>query len=107
MSEQVQIPEDLADCYRLQKQALRCFRNDEDQVAIARRTMNHIERIAALQQECDALRAERIVAFVEGAKWWEYHSTAFTMWKSDQDEAHRIALERHPLAPKPAQEAQS
>ncbi len=23
-------------------------------------------------------------AFVSGAKWWEYESTKFTMWPSDQ-----------------------
>ena len=29
-----------------------------------------------------------LCAFVQGAKWWEHHSTGFTMWQSDQ----RIAL---------------
>lgn len=25
-----------------------------------------------------------ITAFVQGAKWWEYHKTGGTMWQSDQ-----------------------
>lgn len=45
---QHEIPADLVDCYLLQKQALRCFRNDADQVAVSRRTIAHVERIAAL-----------------------------------------------------------
>jgi hypothetical protein len=32
-------------------------------------------------------------AFVMGAKWWEYHTTQFTMWNSDiklaEDEAEK------------------
>ena len=26
-----------------------------------------------------------MVAFVQGAKWWEYQKTSATMWNSDQD----------------------
>ena len=29
----------------------------------------------------------RIVAFVQGAQWWEYHKTGATMWASDRDQA--------------------
>ena len=28
-----------------------------------------------------------IVAFVQGAQWWEYHKTGATMWASDRDQA--------------------
>jgi len=34
-----------------------------------------------------------IVAFVQGAKWWEYHQTGATMWASDQDQAEGHAEE--------------
>lgn len=29
-------------------------------------------------------RDELIIAFVQGALWWEYHETGATMWSSDQ-----------------------
>lgn len=32
-----------------------------------------------------------IVAFLQGAKWWEYLDTGATMWPSDQDRAVREA----------------
>lgn len=35
-----------------------------------------------------------IAAFIEGAKWWEYHKTGFTMWQSDQHDAEREAQRR-------------
>jgi len=35
-------------------------------------------------------------AFVAGAKWWEYHSTNFTMWPSDRDLAEIEAEKRYP-----------
>lgn len=25
-----------------------------------------------------------LAAFVQGAAWWEYHQTGFTMWQSDR-----------------------
>ena len=28
-----------------------------------------------------------VLAFLEGAKWWEYRQTGCTMWQSDQREA--------------------
>lgn len=31
-------------------------------------------------------------AFIQGAKWWEYHSTKFTMWQSDQNLAWTQAV---------------
>jgi hypothetical protein len=33
--------------------------------------------------ESDAL----IIAFVQGAAWWEYHQTKATMWGSDRERA--------------------
>lgn len=37
--------------------------------------------------------AALVVAFVQGAKWWEYHQTGATMWASDQDQAEGHAEE--------------
>ena len=34
-------------------------------------------------------------AFVEGAKWWEYHETGCTMWPSDRDTAEDEAVKRY------------
>jgi hypothetical protein len=34
-------------------------------------------------------------AFVEGAKWWQYHSNGSTMFPSDRDEAEREAVKRY------------
>jgi len=35
-------------------------------------------------------------AFVAGAKWWEFHSTGATMWRSDCDLAEAAAERRYP-----------
>jgi hypothetical protein len=35
-----------------------------------------------------------IVAFVQGAQWWEYHKTGATMWASDRDQAEGEAEKR-------------
>ena len=35
-----------------------------------------------------------LCAFVQGAKWWEHHSTGFTMWQSDQGVALKEAERR-------------
>lgn len=35
-----------------------------------------------------------VIAFIQGAKWWEYKRTGATMWMSDQDWAEREAVER-------------
>jgi len=35
-------------------------------------------------------------AFVNGARWWEYAKTGFTMWRYDQDEAEEEAERRYP-----------
>ena len=44
--------------------------------------------------EPEMTKEEYIKAFVEGAKWWEYEKTRFTMWQSDQQKAEREAWER-------------
>ena len=35
-------------------------------------------------------------AFVEGAKWWEYHKEGATMWQSDQRLAEVAAEVKYP-----------
>ena len=35
-------------------------------------------------------------AFVAGAKWWEAHSTGFTMWSADRNKAEDEADLRYP-----------
>lgn len=35
-----------------------------------------------------------IIAFIQGAQWWEYHKTKFTMWQSDQCIAEKEAMSR-------------
>ena len=42
------------------------------------------------QKENDKLS----VAFVQGAKWWEYYSQGATMWQSDQRLAEEEATTR-------------
>ncbi len=37
---------------------------------------------------------ELIIAFVQGAKWWEFTSTGGTMWQSDQQLAEKEAIRR-------------
>ena len=46
--------------------------------------------------ECERHPEDLRAAFVAGAKWWEYHSTKFTMWQSDQHLAMAEALKRWP-----------
>lgn len=35
-----------------------------------------------------------IIAFVQGAQWWEYHKTTFTMWQTDTFIAEEEAARR-------------
>jgi hypothetical protein len=35
-----------------------------------------------------------MIAFIQGAKWWEYKSTGATMWISDADDAEEEAWQR-------------
>jgi hypothetical protein len=37
---------------------------------------------------------ELIIAFIQGAKWWESHKTGATMWQSDQNLAADMAKKR-------------
>jgi hypothetical protein len=36
-------------------------------------------------------------AFVEGAKWWEWHTENATMWPEDVNRAETEAEKRHPM----------
>ena len=36
-----------------------------------------------------------LIAFVQGAKWWEFEKTGATMWPSDQRKAEEAAIERY------------
>jgi len=48
--------------------------------------------IAALSRTDSADQEEALVlAFVQGAKWWEWESTDWTMWQSDQRKAAKEA----------------
>ena len=51
-------------------------------------------KIEWLKSELAAKKDVLIVAFVQGAKWWEYKSTGATMWPSDRDEAEAEAVDR-------------
>lgn len=35
-----------------------------------------------------------VIAFVQGAQWWEYRTTAWTMWQSDATLAEAEAARR-------------
>ena len=35
-----------------------------------------------------------VIAFVQGASWWEYHKTKATMWMSDKNLAEEEAVSR-------------
>ena len=51
---------------------------------------------AAWNRRAPAEQSEEklINAFVQGAKWWEYYKTKFTMWQSDQNLAWKAASEK-------------
>ena len=40
---------------------------------------------------CSVTPNALIVAFVQGAQWWEHHKTGATMWASDRNEAEAAA----------------
>ena len=49
-----------------------------------------------------------IIAFVQGAQWWEYHKTSATMWASDRDQAEgeaKIRLSNGTLGKSPNAQA--
>ena len=49
------------------------------------------ERVAA---PVDLLVSTLVIAFVQGAKWWEFRSVGGTMWHSDQEYAEKESLRR-------------
>lgn len=42
----------------------------------------------------EEVREALIVAFVQGARWWEFAKTGATMWQSDQADAFDEAVVR-------------
>jgi hypothetical protein len=53
----------------------------------------------ALREAAENEQKEKAIAFVKGAKWWEYHSTKGTMWQSDQELAAIEAEKRFGYKP--------
>lgn len=49
---------------------------------------------APRETESDEENEMLIIAFVQGAKWWEFHSTGGTMWQSDQSSANAEATRK-------------
>lgn len=47
--------------------------------------------------EASRFDAALVVAFIQGAKWWEHNKTGATMWQSDQNLAEVEALKRAEL----------
>ena len=58
-----------------------------------------IVRAEALREAAENEQKEKAIAFVKGAKWWEYHSTKGTMWQSDQELAAIEAEKRFGYKP--------
>ena len=56
-------------------------------------------RAEALREAAENEKKEKAIAFVKGAKWWEYHSTKGTMWQSDQELAAIEAEKRFNYKP--------
>ena len=56
-------------------------------------------RAEALREAAENEQKEKAIAFVKGAKWWEYHSTKGTMWQSDQELAAIEAEKRFGYKP--------
>ena len=58
-------------------------------------TVADLERqLAETRARVRELEEETKVAFVQGAKWWEYRQNSATMWQSDQTAALREAMKR-------------
>lgn len=57
-----------------------------------------LAEIDRLTQEGDEAKGYAKLAFVEGAKWWEFEKTNATMWASDRDLAEAEAARRYPGA---------
>ena len=56
-------------------------------------------RAEVLRKAAENEQKEKAIAFVKGAKWWEYHSTKGTMWQSDQELAAIEAEKRFGYKP--------
>jgi hypothetical protein len=52
------------------------------------------KREQAERRQVDAVVSPLIIAFVQGAKWWEWHKENATMWQGDQRLAEEEALKR-------------
>jgi hypothetical protein len=50
-----------------------------------------------MAQEFAAAKDELLVAFVKGAKWWEFHKSGGTMWQSDQHLAEEEGAKHYPF----------
>jgi hypothetical protein len=44
----------------------------------------------------EEIRERERLAFLAGAKWWEWHKENATMWQSDQELAYAKAEEKYP-----------
>lgn len=53
------------------------------------------------ERERDEARALPFYAFVEGVRWWQFHSQGATIFPSERDEAEAEAKRRYPFAPHP------
>jgi hypothetical protein len=54
------------------------------------------EDVAVALAEITKTQDIALLAFVKGAKWWEFHSTGGTMWNSDQRLVEEEALKHYP-----------
>jgi len=50
--------------------------------------------VAQADTETARLREEKVVAFVQGAQWWEYAKAKATMWASDRNRAEAEAVSK-------------
>jgi hypothetical protein len=61
--------------------------------------MNDTKQQNLENEDGESSQVEQIVsplfiAFVQGAKWWEWYKEGATMWQSDQQLAEKEALKR-------------
>jgi hypothetical protein len=61
-----------------------------------RNRTNVRDRLAKTEADLKRAREALVIAFVQGARWWEYEKTHFTMWQADQNKA--LAEARKKLA---------
>ena len=56
---------------------------------------NEIARLKSeLKELAQELEKRTVTAFIQGAAWWEYEKSKFTMWKSDKVRAYKEALNK-------------